>query len=174
MGFAAGVHENLEIGVLENDGIVFGERGPDVRLLQFGGNVEIIVVPKQFGAGAEAGFWHGGILDVHEIGGPFGLGPGGFVEVSVNGNRGGGVAAKVAVGNDGLHFLAPVISRAGGAACDGCAGQQQQREEATKCATWAAATGKGIDCGWMRTNAVGEHKNALIRLDWAQLGHDWA
>ena len=167
MGFAAGVHEDLEIGVLENDGVVFGEGGPDVRLFQFGGDVEEIVVPEQFGAGAEAGCWPGAVLDVNEIGGPFGLGPGGFVEVAVNGNRGGGVAAEVAAGNDRFHFLAPVIGRAGEAACGGCAGQQEQGEEATKCATRAAVPRKDMDRGWTRMDADGEQKNSLIRLDWA-------
>ena len=33
---AGGVDENLEIIVLENNGIVLGERAPDMRLLQLG------------------------------------------------------------------------------------------------------------------------------------------
>ncbi len=159
MGVAAGVNEDLEIGVLENDGVVFGEGGPDVRFLQFGGDVEIIVVPEQFGAGAEAGCWPGAVLNVHEIRGPRGLGPGGFVEVSINGNRGGGVAAEVAAGTDGLHFLAPIIGRAGVATGNGSPGQQEQEEETT------TAREAGTGGGQARIGGARQNKNGLIRLD---------
>ena len=42
---AGGVEEDFEIVIVEDDRIVLGEGGPDVGFLDFGGDVEIMVVP---------------------------------------------------------------------------------------------------------------------------------
>ncbi len=47
---AVRVDEQLLIVVAENNRVVLNQRGPDTRLLQFGGDVEIIAVPLHLGA----------------------------------------------------------------------------------------------------------------------------
>ena len=64
---AVGVDEDFEIVVVEDDRVVLGERAPDVRLFQFGGDVEVLVVPEHLGAGAKAGLGFASPFDVGEI-----------------------------------------------------------------------------------------------------------
>ena len=43
---AVRIDEQLEVVVAEDDGVALDQRAPDVGLLQFGGDVEIVVVPE--------------------------------------------------------------------------------------------------------------------------------
>jgi len=63
-GIAVGIDEDLEIVVVENDGIVLGQGGPDVGFFELGGDIEVVVVPEHFGAGLEARHGFGVAFDV--------------------------------------------------------------------------------------------------------------
>ena len=70
---AVRIEEDLEVVVFVEDvGIVLGVGALDVRLLQLGADVEILVVPEHLGAGAEARLDAPVALDVHEVVGPRG------------------------------------------------------------------------------------------------------
>ena len=92
---AGGIEEDLEVVVAEDDGIVLGERRPDVRLFEFGGDVEVAVVPEHLGAGAKAGRGVAGALNVDEVVGPGGVLPGRVVQVAVDADGAGGAVAGV-------------------------------------------------------------------------------
>ena len=64
---AVWVDEQLEIVVVENHRVVLGQRGPDMRLLQFGGDVNIFVVPLHFGAGPEPRARLGAAFNVDKV-----------------------------------------------------------------------------------------------------------
>ena len=83
---------------------------------EFGGDGERGVVPEDFGAGAEAGRGFQGALDVDEVGGPRGGGPGGVVEAAVDGEgRGGaGVAGDGGERDERRHAFAPGGETRGG------------------------------------------------------------
>lgn len=109
VGVAVGIEEDFEIGVVENHGVVLRERGPEMRIGEFGGDVEVGVVPEDFGAGAEVGLGFGVGLDVDEVGGPRSGGPGGIVELAVDGEGlgGAGVAGDVGGWDERRHAFAP-------------------------------------------------------------------
>ena len=46
MVVAVGIDEDLEVVVVKDDRVVLGERGPDVRLVQLGGDVEVARRPR--------------------------------------------------------------------------------------------------------------------------------
>ena len=84
MGVPIRIDEHFEIRIIENHRIVIRERCPDVRFFEFGGNIQIIFIPKQLCASAEAGFGFCRALDINKVGGPLGSRPSPLVETSVN------------------------------------------------------------------------------------------
>lgn len=100
VGVGVGIDEEFEVVVVEDDGVVLGEGAPDVGFFEFGGDVEVLVVPLHFGAGLEAGLGFLRAFDVEEEGRPGGLLPLG-VEVAIDGDWLGGAGGDVAVGLGG-------------------------------------------------------------------------
>ena len=106
-GVARRVEEDLEVVVVEDHRIVLGERGPDVRLLQLGGDVEVVVVPEHFGAGAEAGRGAAPPRMSTKAVGPGGGLPRGVVELAVDADRRGRADAGVMLHLRGGCDIAP-------------------------------------------------------------------
>ena len=102
------VHEHLEIRVLENHRVMVRERGPDIRLLKFGGDVEVMVVPEHFHARAKARFWFGVALDVHEILRPGRGRPRGVIQHRVYIDWRERALAQITARGNGLHSFQPV------------------------------------------------------------------
>jgi hypothetical protein len=97
-GVARGIEENFEIVVVEDHRIVLGEGGPNVRFLEFGGHVEIPVVPEHFDSRPIARRGVAGALYVDEVFGPVRVAPRGVVEVAIDADRRGGAVASVVLG----------------------------------------------------------------------------
>ena len=93
---ASGINKHLEVGIIEDDRVVIGQRGPDVRLFELGGNVKIIVIPQQLGARAETRFGSGVTQDVHENSSPRRVRPRGFIKQTVHVDGRGRVPANIA------------------------------------------------------------------------------
>src|SRR5471030_1319780 len=104
------VQEDFEIVIVENNGIVLGEGGPDVRLFEFGGHIEELFVPQHFDARVNAGTGFPGALDIDEPAGPRGLAPGGVIQAAVDLEGRTGTVAGVVLG------LRLRVGRAGGKA----------------------------------------------------------
>ena len=64
---AVRVDEQFEIVVMENHRVVLGQGTPDMRLFEFGRDVEILVVPLHFGAGPESGARLGAAFNVDKV-----------------------------------------------------------------------------------------------------------
>ncbi len=75
-----------------------GQRRPDVRLFEFGADIEILVVPQHFHASAEAGFGMIVALDIDECIGPLALAPGRIVQMPVDFDRRDSAMAFVLLG----------------------------------------------------------------------------
>ena len=129
LGIARRIDEHLKVRVLENDGVMVRKRGPNMRLFEFRGEVEILVVPKHLCARAKPGLGPTAASDVHEISRPRRLRPSGLIQVSIDQNWGAGVAAEIASRNNGLHFIAPRIAFTGAAVPNGNRRRQQHHEE---------------------------------------------
>ena len=95
---AVGVDEDLEVVVMKDDRIMLRQRGPDVRFLEQGADVEICIVPEHPGAGLEPRGRAGFSQDVDEGIGPGGPSPGFIVQAAVDLNRGRRLIADVAFG----------------------------------------------------------------------------
>ena len=63
---AIGVEEDLEIGIVEDDRVLLGERREHVRIVQVRTHVEVRVVPAHLDAGLEARRGLAVTFDVHE------------------------------------------------------------------------------------------------------------
>ena len=130
MGAARRIHEHFKIGVTKDHAIVIGEGGPDVGFFELGGDVEVVVIPEQLGAGMKTGSRFGGADDVHEVGGPRHLRPGGVIQSAIHGDGVGGVVAQIALRHDGLHPVAPLGGFAGGG---GNSGQRDDGGQQGQC-----------------------------------------
>ena len=84
VGVAIGIDEDLEVVVVEDDGVALGQRSPDVRLLHLGTDVEVLVVPQHLRARAEARRRRRVAFDVDERVGPGSRRPARFVEFAVD------------------------------------------------------------------------------------------
>jgi len=78
------LEEYLKVVVVEDDGVVLGERGLDVGLIELRGDIKVGRVVENFGSRPEPGKWLSGAFDVDEVGGPRGQEPGWVVEFAVD------------------------------------------------------------------------------------------
>lgn len=69
------VEEDFEIVVVEDDRVMLRQGGPDIRLPQFGADVQRAVIPQQLRPGPEARPRKGAAPDIDEILGPRRAGP---------------------------------------------------------------------------------------------------
>src|SRR5580698_8952407 len=76
------LEEDLEVVVVEDERVVLGESGSYVWLFELCSDVEIVVVPEHFHAGAKARLGLGGALDVDEVGCPGSGFPSGVVQLA--------------------------------------------------------------------------------------------
>ena len=83
-GVAVRVEEDLEVIVLEYDGIALGQRGSDVRLLKLRRDVEIPFVPQHAHACPITGFGAGASSDVNKPLGWLGHAPDRLVQPAVD------------------------------------------------------------------------------------------
>lgn len=84
MAVSVGIEEDFEIIVMEDNLIAFGDRGPHMRLLQFGADIEIDVVAKHFHMCTQIGSRLLGSFDIDEIVAPCRGGPCFVVEPAVD------------------------------------------------------------------------------------------
>ena len=70
MVVAVGIDEDLEVVVLEDDRIMLGQGAPDVRFLELGGDVEVLIVPEHLGPGLIPRQGFAIALDIDESVGP--------------------------------------------------------------------------------------------------------
>ena len=98
MRVAVGVDENLEVVVLEDHRVVLGEGAPDVRLLQFGRDVEVVIVPEHLDAGLKTRAGLFVPLDIDEIVRPRRVVPRRIVELSINHHRCLGAIRQISLG----------------------------------------------------------------------------
>ena len=84
MCVAIRIDEDLEVVVVKDHRVALGERRPDVRLLQLGADVKVLVVPHHLHARAKSRPRPSVALDVDERIGPGRGGPGRFVKLAVD------------------------------------------------------------------------------------------
>ena len=82
---AVRIEEDLEVVVLEDDGVALGDRRPDVGFVELRRDVQRLVIPEQLHARGVA--HRPDAVDVDEGRRPCGGLPGGFVEPAVDGQR---------------------------------------------------------------------------------------
>ena len=110
---AVGVDEDLEVVVVEDDRVVLGERAPDVRLLELGGDVEVLCRPRASWPGSgTAGSGLQVPLDVDEGVGPGDGLPGLLVELAVDRDRLGRPVGNVALGQRKAYVRSAAFRRA--------------------------------------------------------------
>src|SRR5262245_52591183 len=83
MAVAVGIEEDFEVIIVEDNAVVTGEGGPNVRLFQLGADVQASVVPQQLDARAEARCRSCTPFDVREVLAPRRGLPGILVELAV-------------------------------------------------------------------------------------------
>ena len=89
VGVPVGIDEDLEVVVMEDDGVPVPQGRPDVGLFEKGGDVEILVVPKHLCTRSQPWPRLCLALDIDEGVGPGRLLPGRFVEGAVDGHGAG-------------------------------------------------------------------------------------
>ena len=100
---AVGINENLEVIVGVDHDIALGQRCPDLRLLQFGGNVERLVVPQHLRMGAEPRHWLASPFNVGEICRPGNILPNGIVKLAIQLGRFGSLVADILAERRGIR-----------------------------------------------------------------------
>src|SRR5579859_1766988 len=113
MAVAIGIDKDFEIVVLKDDGVILLDRGPDMRLIQFGADVKKLVIPEHLDACTQGRLRLGVAFDVPKRFRPgYGL-PGVIVQFAVNYRRLGraitDIAARMRPGTPGPRFFVGVL-----------------------------------------------------------------
>src|SRR4051794_3082296 len=81
---AVRVDEDLEVVVVKDNRIMFGERAPNMRVLDIGGNVEVLVVPEHLHTRLKARLRLCIAFNVHEVVRPWSRRPRRIIKVPID------------------------------------------------------------------------------------------